>query len=306
MENRKLLPAGIRRLLRAMAGRFWICFGQSRELSLMALGYRDSGVDCLKAGDYEQALRHATKVIELHRAAAEGYALRAHICRFNGHTDQGIEDATECIRLCPRQAIWLLADAFCSRAELLLLKRDLGRAIADATEAIRLTGTFAYFARCRAWAHCTRGNARVEQKDYAAAVSDFSEAFRLNPKDTYSFRQIAYCHFRQGEFDQVIRDCNEAIRLDPQQAAWCCVTRAAAQVETGDLDAAISSCTDAIRRDRDLYLAYTNRGEALRRKGDRAAAAADFAHALHLSPSDPTTLACYALLSGESRGASSF
>jgi len=298
MGNRKLLPSGVRALMHATARWFSAYFVPSGELSLRALGHRDRGLDCLNAGDHEQALLQATRVIQLHRSAPEGYGLRAHVCRFNGHTDQGIADATECIRLCSRDDFWMLADALCSRAELLVSKKDWGRASADATEAIRLTGAIEFMSRCRGWAYGTRGNARLGQEDFAGGVSDFSEAFRLNPKDTHSFRQRAYCHFRQGNFDQVIRDCTEGIRLDPDHAAWCCATRGAAHLAKGELDEAISSCTDAIRRDHEHALAYSNRGEAHRRKGDNAAAAADFAHLLQLNPADAETLSRITLLRG--------
>lgn len=296
MDNRMLLPSNVRALMRATAKWFSVRFGPSRELSLMALGHRDRGLDYLKAGDHEQALLHATKVIQLHRAAPEGYGLRAHVCRFNGHTDQGIADATECVRLCSREDFWILADAFCCRAELLVSKKEWGEAVADATEAIRFTGGFAFLARRRGWAYRVRGNAHLGQEDFAAAVSDFSEAFRLNPGDTYSFRQRAYCHLRRGDLDQAIRDCTEAIRLDPRQAAWCCATRAAAHLAKGELDEAISSSTDAIRRGLEYAQAYSNRGEAHRRKGDYAAAAADFVHALQLDPADAETLGRMTLL----------
>ena len=275
--------------MRATANWFSVRLGPSRELSLMALGYRDRGVDCLKAGDHEQALLHATKVIRLHRAAPEGYGLRAHVCRFNGQTGQGIVDATECIRLCSRDDFWVLADAFWCRAELLVSRKDWAAAVADATEAIRLTGSFTFLARRRGWAYRTRGNARLGQDNFAAAISDFSEAFGLDPRDAYSLRQRAYCHFRRGDWDQAIRDCTEAIRLHPAHAAWCCATRAAAHLNKGELDEAISSCTDAIRRGLECAQAYSNRGEAHRRKGDYAAAAADFNHALQLDPGDAET-----------------
>jgi len=300
MDNQKPLPSGVRALVRAAARwMFSVDFGGSKELSLMALGQRDQGFDCLKAGDHEQALRHATKVIQLHGSAPAGYALRAHVCRFSGDTQQGIADATECIRLCSRRDLWILIDAFCTRGELFLGKKGWENAAADAAEAIRLTGSFRHFTRHRAWAHQTRGNALLGRQHVTAALSDFAEAFRMNPRDVYSFRQQAYCHYLQGNFDEAIRGCTEALRLDPTQAAWCCATRAAAHLGKGELDEAIASYTDAIRRDREYAQAYASRGEAHRRKGELAAARLDFTQALKLDPADADTRARFALVREE-------
>jgi tetratricopeptide (TPR) repeat protein len=57
------------------------------------------------------------------------------------------------------------------------------------------------------------------------------------------------------------------------------------------------SCTDAIRRDREYALAYSNRGEARRRKG-YVAAMEDFSQALQLGPADAETLRRMALVRG--------
>ncbi|MGA7702853.1 MAG: tetratricopeptide repeat protein, partial [Thermoguttaceae bacterium] len=58
--------------------------------------------------------------------------------------------------------------------------------------------------------------------------------------------------------------------------------RAVAYYKKGDIDRAINDCTEAIRVDPNLVLAYLNRGAAYLKKGDKAKAKADFDEAKKL------------------------
>ena len=76
-----------------------------------------------------------------------------------------------------------------------------------------------------------------------------------------------------GEYDLAIADLNEAIRLDPKDAAVY-ANRGGVYAMKGDFDAAIADCTEAIRLDPKNAKAYNTRGWAHwrqegTRRGDR-------------------------------------
>ena len=87
----------------------------------------------------------------------------------------------------------------------------------------------------------------------------------------------------KGDFDRVIADCSESIRLDPNDAEAYC-TRSLAYVENGDFDNAVADCTAAIRLDAKNAKAYNNRGLAYAKKGNLDKAIADFSKAVRLNP----------------------
>ncbi len=78
-----------------------------------------------------------------------------------------------------------LSDAYCNRGRAYLTKGNLGNAIADCTEAIRLDpkNAVAYLFRGTAYAAT-----RTTGSDYDKAIADFTEAIRLDPKNAYAYR----------------------------------------------------------------------------------------------------------------------
>src|SRR5439155_20449789 len=128
---------------------------------------------------------------------------------------------------------------FQERALSPLAKRDADRAIADATEALRLDPKCAAACATRAAAHRMKG-------DLDRAFADASEAIRLDPTHALGSFNRAEVHRLRGQTDQAIADASEAIRLDPQYAASY-GTRAEGYLARGEFEQAIADATEALR-----------------------------------------------------------
>src|ERR1700736_4202389 len=69
-----------------------------------------------------------------------------------------------------------------------------------------------------ALAFYNRGNTWSLKKDYDQAIKDYDEAIRLNPTFARAFNIRGNTRNDVKEYDKAIRDCDEAIRLDPKLA----------------------------------------------------------------------------------------
>jgi tetratricopeptide (TPR) repeat protein len=63
-----------------------------------------------------------------------------------------------------------------------------------------------------------RGNGYAAKDDFDHAIQDFDQAIKLNPNDAAAFnnRGLSYAHKRQ--YDRAIEDYDQAIKLDPNYA----------------------------------------------------------------------------------------
>ena len=85
------------------------------------------------------------------------------------------------------------------------------------------------------------------------------------------------------EYDRAIADCTEAIRLDPKLAV-AYNNRGFAWNEQEEYDRAIADYDEAIRLDPKYAAAYSNRGFAWHDKGEHDRAIADYTEAIRLDP----------------------
>jgi tetratricopeptide (TPR) repeat protein len=135
----------------------------------------------------------------------------------------------------------------------------------------------------RAAAYGNRGFAFRQKGDYDQAIRDFDEAVRLNPKDAVVYYDRGVAYGRKGEVDREISDYDEAIRLDPR-FAYAYNNRGVAYRQKGNYDGAMRDYNQAIRLDPKFALAYYNRGVAFRQKGDHDRAILDYDQAILLNP----------------------
>jgi lipoprotein NlpI len=168
------------------------------------------------------------------------------------------------------------AVAYNNRAGAYANKGDNDRAIADASEAIRLDPKDAF-------AYNNRAGAYLNKRDNDRAIADASEAIRLDPKDAFAYNNRAGAYASKGDNDRAIADASEAIRLDPKDAL-AYNNRAAAYLNKRDNDRAIADASEAIRLDPNYAIAYNYRGNAYKAKGDYDRAIADYNEAIRLDP----------------------
>ena len=185
--------------------------------------------------------------------------------------DRAIADATEAIRLDPENA-----GAYETRASAFWMKNDYDRAIADATEAIRLDPK-------SAWAYRTRAHAYSGKNDYDRAIADATEAIRLDPENAgaYGARAMAYLWIK--DFGRAFADAIEVIRLAPD-ASWAYCISAEGYFRKKDYDHAIADATQALRLDPNAEHAYRTRAAAYLVKYEIGRAIADATEAIRLEP----------------------
>ena len=123
----------------------------------------------------------------------------------------------------------------------------------------------------RARAYDYRVAAFYRKGDYDRAIRDFDEAIRLNPKNAALYKNRASAYTEKSDYDRAIRDLDEAIRLDARLAA-AYVGRGLAYSAKGQHECAIQDYDEAIKLDPSYAGAYSGRGNAYRAKGqhDRA------------------------------------
>lgn len=131
--------------------------------------------------------------------------------------------------------------AYSNRAYAYQGKDDLDRALADASEAIRLDPSSAH-------AFYRRGDVYKNRNEVDSALRDFTEAIRLDPKVPVFLVDRSNIHLANREFDLAIRDLDEALRLDPKDEIEAIVNRCNVLTLKGDFDAALADCRKGMQQ----------------------------------------------------------
>ena len=169
-------------------------------------------------------------------------------------------------------------------AKLLLEKSDFDGAIRLCDEVIySLENSISKEVRSDAFV--VRGNAYQRKGDFDHAISGHNEAIKLNPKNAAAFNNRGAAYREKGDFDHAISDYDEAIKigfeLDSENAAALSNRGNAYQVK-GDFDRAINDHSAAIKIKPKNADAFNNRGVAYREKGDFDHAISDFDEAIKI------------------------
>jgi tetratricopeptide (TPR) repeat protein len=169
-----------------------------------------------------------------------------------------------------------LANNFVNRGLVYLSgKKDYEHAIADETQAIKLS---ANTAQAYEW----RGLAYEDKGETDKAITDFDRVIALDPKDTLVLYERARAHWHKFEFKQAIEDVTAAIAIDPKKADFF-VLRCGVKAQSLDFADAIADCDQAIRLDPNNAQAFYIRGVARRARGDEGGND-DIAHAQTINP----------------------
>jgi tetratricopeptide (TPR) repeat protein len=182
----------------------WGCSSDSKR---WAAAHFDQGVAHAEKGEWDKAIRHYTKAIELNPGFDVAYYNRGVACGEKGQYEKAIEDYTKAIELDPQDA-----NAYCNRAFAYGGKGQYDKAIADCTEAIELDPQCAMAYRNRGFAYHRTGQ-------YHAAIRDWTKAIELEPENAWFYYLRADAHHMKHEWDAAIGDYSKAIDLDPSCAA---------------------------------------------------------------------------------------
>ena len=147
----------------------------------------------------------------------------------------------------------------------------------------------------RAYAH--RAECFLAKRDFVTAGIDCDEAIRLAPDDFYGHNVRGIILGAQGDRAAAIAAYSKAIQLNAKDAVVY-ANRAGAYYEQGDNDPALADYSEAIRLNPTYAWAYNGRGNAYLAKKDYEHALADYGRAIDHDfayPASVRTNAGYAL-----------
>lgn len=152
------------------------------------------------------------------------------------------------------------------------------RAIADATEAIKLNGR-------NATVYWVRGAAYVGRGDYDQAIADLTRAVAIDPKYAAAFSWRAAAWKAKGDDDRALYDADQVVKLLPAVASGY-NSRCLILENKGEYAQALPDCEKAVKLAPDNALYHINRGTVLFRQGNLDRATEDFARAIRLDPAN--------------------
>ena len=139
----------------------------------------------------------------------------------------------------------------------------------------------------RAWlAHSNLGPVLVSQGRFEEAMRHCSEALRINPGHAWIHGAMGAALAGQRRFEEAITHFSEALRIDPdfRDAHEAHNDLGLALNETGRFEEAITHFSEAARIKPEFAEAHTNLGIALVRKGKLDGAITHFTEALRVAP----------------------
>jgi tetratricopeptide (TPR) repeat protein len=187
---------------------------------------------------------------------------------------------TACSALLSRSSTRVHAAAFHNRGLAWAAKENLGQAVLDISQGIRLDPQRAY-----RWQD--RGELYIRQEKYPQAIHDISEAVRLDPiPRAYRFHSRAVAYRGLGDLNRAIADFDEAIRLDPVARPFRFHDRGNALRDAGQYDRALIDYDTAAKLAPTDAWNLLDRGRTYAKIGRSAAAENDFDAAIALDHSN--------------------
>lgn len=149
--------------------------------------YFNLGLQSAQNGNYEQAIEHFTKSIELNPTDAISLNNRGNVYLSIGELDKAIKDYNRSIGFQPDFAL-----AWMNRGNAYLNKKELDQAIENYSQAIELDPKEDAAWKNRASAYISLGKLRL-------AFEDCQKALELNPSNEGAYYNLAYIFDRSGQ-----------------------------------------------------------------------------------------------------------
>jgi tetratricopeptide (TPR) repeat protein len=229
--------------------------------------------------DFEAAVTSFSKAIDLVPGESDYYLGRANAYWAGGHADLALPDFDRAIELKPDSF-----DAYLRRAELKFAKNDADAALLDLQAVDRLVAPQADVRFTLGQLYASHDRPSDATSQYTLWIDNHADDARMG----IAHMQRCWSRsLSNRDLPDALRDCNTVMGIvnksDPKYAGLF-VERALVRLRLGDYDKAIRDCGDALRLNPKDSTALFIRGIAEARKNESAQSDADLAAADQLTP----------------------
>ncbi len=178
---------------------------------LLVLVKRDARWEICSAAASDTRIRACTAIIESGYEPADGlsraFSNRGAAFRRQGDLGRALDDYDQAVRLSDTNS-----RAFHNRAVLYGEQRRYDLALADLDRAITLDPAYANAWNARCWTKVLTG-------DLAEALGDCTESLKLHAADAVTLASRALAYLKLNQPDQAIADYDAALKIAPRSAA---------------------------------------------------------------------------------------
>jgi len=251
------------------------------DVSDAALAYLNRGMDLLREGKYDGAVRELDQALAINWNLPIACFYRGWAYSLLGEYDRAIADYNAALRLKPDYQ-----EALTNRGAAYDGKGEYDKAVADYDAALGINPNnhIALNNRGLAYQH------RDKKGDYARAFADYDAALKIKPNHYEALYNRGYAHYNMRRYDQAITDYNAALKIKPDFST-ALRDRGLAYHKSGKLNLALEDYNAAIKLSPNDYDALVYRG-ILREQldGSYRGCIADFNAALKIKPDNADAL----------------
>ncbi|XP_069973014.1 stress-induced-phosphoprotein 1 [Penaeus vannamei] len=203
---------------------------------LQALKEKDAGNEAYKKKDFQKALEHYDKAVEIDPVNMTFYSNKAAVY-------YEMKDYEKCIAACEKavevgrenradfkliaKALTRIGNAYKSLKDYPKAKTFYEKSLSEhrtpetkeilskLERLMKEQERVAYIDPAKAEEEKEKGNSCFKKGDYPSAIKHYTEAIRRNPDDPKIYSNRAACYTKLAEFNLGLKDCEECIRLDP-------------------------------------------------------------------------------------------
>jgi len=202
--------------------------------------WRRRGLAKMMLEDFASATSDFNQAIRLDKHHAGSWRNRGAARLHLGEKQAAENDTSQAIKLHPNHV------GFMQRAKIRLETGDYQGAARDCTQALRMSD------QADLW--LLRAIAKQRLKDFPGAVADLDEAIRCDQYLYKAWERRAQIRLKQGHYEHLIAECNEAIPAMPEPGELLCC-RGQAYYRKGDYKSAYDDFESALQHDPESALA---------------------------------------------------
>ena len=179
--------------------------------------YYESAVAQEEGGHHNQAMRDYNKAIQLNPDLAEVYYGKGEVWYNQNDYVRAVEQYSLFIKMKPYDVL-----GYNSRGYAFWALKEWDKAIDDFTINIGLTpaSPAEYFVRGRIRHEKLEANRSGKKEDFENAIRDFDDAIRLDPENAEAYHYRAVMHSSLENYEQALKDLEKAIQLNPNIEAF--------------------------------------------------------------------------------------